>query len=169
MTRSKNQEIWILSAAVFGERHIGEGTLKYESLRRCSFTTVVLLSTRRMSRARCLCFRVCYVPLLCVFFFFLKKTRSDEEITTLSRSGERNKKLNQAQSSLKRRRREAWLALIPACSQVCCVTRTVILRTYIHLHDRLSRGSRHPNRIECREPRDASRRRDSARRLCAAR
>lgn len=93
--------------------------------------------------------------IMCIFF--KKKTRSDEEITTLSRSGERNKKLNQAQSSLKRRRREAWLALIP--SQVCCVTCTVILRTYMHLYDRLSRGSRHPNRIECREPRDASRRR----------
>lgn len=42
-------------------------------------------------------------------------------------------------------------------SSVLCHAHDHRARAYIHLHVRLSRGARHPNRIEM--PRDASRRR----------
>lgn len=150
MTKSKDQEIWILAA--FGERHIRKDPLKRRKPAPPQFRSLCLARDACHERdvsVSCLLLRV---------FKKRKNIRPDEEITTLSRSGKRNKKLNQAQSSPKKRRREGWLALIPACSRVCCVTRTVISRACMHLYARLSRGSRHPNRIERRGPTDASRR-----------
>jgi len=141
MTKLKDQEIWI---SFWWKEYIKEDTLKYES--RCNFTTVVLLSTQRMSRERCLCFHV----VMFLYYVYLKKKR----LVSLSwRDYDVISKLwtqQETKSIISEEKTKRSMALIPACSQVCCVTRTVILRTYTHLHVCLSR---HPNRIECREMR----------------
>jgi len=69
-----------------------------------SYTIVVVLfSTRHMSRNVSI---FMFAVFLSIMRIKKKKDSSDEEIMKLSRSDERNKKLNQAQSSLKRREDE---------------------------------------------------------------